>query len=179
MGNPNNSSCSACDFYIDSGDSISGICVWSPPSAIGQNWPPVKATDWCGHFNITTPSGPASGFVWASYVPVLASTVGTFTSAAISGRWTSYGTTNFIRVKIVVTTIGTAAGALTFTLPEPSENTGVQNIIPGVVYSGTDAWKPWSATIPSNTVTATANDATGGFVLANTDMLIFEGFYEA
>ena len=55
---------------------------------------------------------------WVSYTPTITASGGTFTTVSGSGSsYTRQGKTAMLRVKIVVTTVGTATGAIIFTLP--------------------------------------------------------------
>lgn len=54
---------------------------------------------------------------WSAWVPTFTAGSGTFTSVSGSGRYLPMGRIIFYRVSVTVTTAGTAAGALRFTLP--------------------------------------------------------------
>jgi len=63
---------------------------------------------------------------WIAYTPTLTASGGTFTSATTTGAYTMYGKTVHARVKIVVTTVGTATGGMIVTLPV---NTSTQQMM--------------------------------------------------
>jgi len=63
---------------------------------------------------------------WISYTPTLTASAGTFTSTTTTGAYTMYGKTVHARIKIVVTTVGTATGGMIVTLPV---NTSTQQMM--------------------------------------------------
>jgi hypothetical protein len=61
--------------------------------------------------------------------PTLTSNTGTFTSATVTGTYTKIGRVVIVRVRITITTNGTAAGNTQFTLPfTPAEQTSLCGI---------------------------------------------------
>lgn len=61
-----------------------------------------------------------TGTAWATYTPTPASGSGSFTTVSATGRYKQIGKTVFIQVSVLITTVGTAAGAVTVTLPFPA-----------------------------------------------------------
>lgn len=62
-------------------------------------------------------SAPVDGGAWTTYTPSLAASSGTFTTATAAGAFKIIGKTAHLRVKIVITTVGTAGGTVNFGLP--------------------------------------------------------------
>lgn len=72
------------------------------------------------NFQLQSPSGSLNAYT--SQTPTIAAGSGTFTSVAATVRSTQMGKTVFVRVAVVITTNGTAAGQIVlsnFTLPGP------------------------------------------------------------
>lgn len=65
--------------------------------------------------NITSGLG-----AWTSWTPTVTAGSGTFTSVSGSGKYTQIGKTVIWRVDITITTVGTASGAVLFTIPVTS-----------------------------------------------------------
>jgi len=61
--------------------------------------------------------GSAIGGVWATWVPTITASSGTFTTVSGAGRYTVIGKMLFWTCQIDMTTIGTASGAVFMTLP--------------------------------------------------------------
>jgi hypothetical protein len=59
---------------------------------------------------------PLAG-AWTSYTPTVAASSGTFTSVSATGNYIQIGKTVFARFAITITTVGTATGNVTVTLP--------------------------------------------------------------
>jgi hypothetical protein len=54
---------------------------------------------------------------WTAYTPTITANSGTFTTVSATGAWKQIGKTIVFRILVTVTTIGSAAGFLKFTLP--------------------------------------------------------------
>jgi hypothetical protein len=61
--------------------------------------------------------GRAFSDAWVSYTPTVTSAGGTFTSVTPTGFYMRAGKMIHARIKIIVTTVGTATGAIRVTLP--------------------------------------------------------------
>lgn len=61
--------------------------------------------------------GRAFADAWTSYTPTVTASGGTFTLVTATGAYMRAGALVHARVKIVVTTVGTATGGIRFTLP--------------------------------------------------------------
>lgn len=92
-------------------------------------WHPSGATS--GVQGRTAFIGPTEGGLptdWTSYTPTISSDTGTLTSVtSISGRFATTANAAFVNVQFVITTNGTGATGLRFTLPTeaPAEHSGV------------------------------------------------------
>jgi hypothetical protein len=62
---------------------------------------------------------------WTAYTPTITAGTGTFTTVAGSGRWAQIGKVVFGTVTVTVTTNGTAAGHVIFTLPTTAHATNL------------------------------------------------------
>lgn len=60
---------------------------------------------------------------WSSYTPTLSALSGSLTSASASGTYAKRGNLMYVRVQIAITTNGTAANALGFSLPAATAST--------------------------------------------------------
>lgn len=58
-----------------------------------------------------------TGTAWTTYTPSISSQSGTFTTVSATGRSKTIGKTVFVQIAVTVTTIGTAAGYISATLP--------------------------------------------------------------
>jgi hypothetical protein len=59
---------------------------------------------------------------WITYTPTVGSGSGTITASTATGRYVKFGTTIVIAVKITITTNGTGAGYVSFTLPHANSS---------------------------------------------------------
>lgn len=65
-----------------------------------------------------------TGTAWTSYTPTITSQTGTFTSTTPTGLYKTIGKTTFVKIKVVINTVGTASGALYATLPNTAQGEG-------------------------------------------------------
>ena len=59
----------------------------------------------------------AAQAAWTSYTPTIAANAGTFTTVSATGSYLAIGKTVFVRIRITITTNGTASSSVTATLP--------------------------------------------------------------
>lgn len=74
---------------------------------------------------------------WRTYTPTVTAGSGTFTSVSATGRWRRFGRIIFWQTTITITTIGSAATSLIFTLPvaavaNQSLGWGIENAVNGM-----------------------------------------------
>jgi hypothetical protein len=62
---------------------------------------------------------------WTAYTPTVTADGGTFTTVSASGRYNRTGKTIDFQVSIVMTTAGTATGAVRFTLPVTAHSSAI------------------------------------------------------
>jgi hypothetical protein len=112
---------------------------------------------------------------WTSYTPTIGSTVGAIGSGSATGRFVQVGKTVHFAVKVTITTIGTASGQLTFTLPKTpntqAAGAGVETAVNG---------RMLSVTISAANATAasqTYDNVTSLWV--NGSVFFFSGTYES
>ena len=58
-----------------------------------------------------------TGTAWSTYTPTIGAQSGAFTSVSAAGRSKTIGKTVFVQITVTVTTVGSAAGYITATLP--------------------------------------------------------------
>lgn len=87
----------------------------SDPITIAQSQVTGLTSDLAGKFD--TPGA------WTSYTPTVTAASGTFTSVSATAQWTRVGRMIHVNAAIVITTNGTAAGSVRFTLPVLSGTT--------------------------------------------------------
>jgi hypothetical protein len=85
--------------------------------------------------------GPNSGGAWTIYTPIITAGSGTFTTVSASGKWQSIGKTVFLQIEIIITTNGSASGAVIATLPINSDGSvyiisGRENSLSGKILQG-------------------------------------------
>lgn len=73
-----------------------------------------------------------AGTAWTAYTPTVTCTSGSLTTSSAAGRWKAIGKTVWLQISIAITTVGTCANNLSFTLP----NSFTVNVT-GVSYLGT------------------------------------------
>lgn len=67
---------------------------------------------------------------WRVFTPTVAAATGTITTYTASGRYRIVGSRVFLQLRITITTKGTAAGAMTITLPAAITSANNYNIMP-------------------------------------------------
>ncbi len=70
-----------------------------------------------GHFATNTDMESLTGSAWTTYTPTVTPGAGSLTSYTANGWYKQIGKVVFVRVKILITTNGTASSYLIFTLP--------------------------------------------------------------
>lgn len=94
------------------------------PSRGGLNrvkWKAVDRDYWCGDFLTGYPSGVGG---WGSYASTIGANSGAFGVASSTGRFATSGKTVFFQLTISILTNGSAAGAVSFTLPANAARDG-------------------------------------------------------
>lgn len=114
---------------------------------------------------------------WAPYTPTFASTSGTITTASATGYYYLSGKTVFFKVRASITTNGTGADALKFTLPItskagqlPANCSGRESATTGAMLSGT---------VAAGTSSLVVRAYNNGYPGANGAVIDVTGFYEA
>jgi hypothetical protein len=109
---------------------------------------------------------------WTGYTPTLSVSSGAFTTASATGAYRQIGKTVFFRAAITITTNGTAAGTLQFSLPAPANATfvfmGREDAVSGALLV--------AKSLGANASIFTAANAYPG---GNGTVLIASGVYEA
>lgn len=107
-----------------------------------------------GELNAAFPTGGAGGGgggaiigSFAAYTPTVTAGSGTFTSVSATGRWCQIGKLVFFTAEVTITTNGSAASSVNFTLPTTANSDTVfagrevnitQNALTSVVASGSN-----------------------------------------
>lgn len=73
----------------------------------------------------------AAQAAWTSYTPTIAANAGTFTTVSATGSYLAIGKTVFVRIRITITTNGTAATYVSATLPVNCAATPAVSILGG------------------------------------------------
>jgi len=94
---------------VISGDT-SGAITLAAPAVAGTNTITLPALT--GTVALTSTNG-----AWTSYTPTVTASSGTFTTVSATGAYQTIGKTCFVSVNIIITTVGTASGAIYATLP--------------------------------------------------------------
>lgn len=102
-----------------------------------------------------------TGTAWTAYVPVVTCGAGTLTTSTPAGRWKSIGKTVYLQVSLLITTLGTCTGSLSFTLPNSFTANATGLIYVGGAYDS-------SSTVTSITFVAASTTATMAFAAAAT-----------
>lgn len=125
---------------------------------------PTLVTPNIGVASATSINGAAlDNNAWSTYTPTCTPSSGSFTTAAISGRYKVIGKTCFIYVRANVTSLGTASGTqLTFSLPG-----GVTINATGVIYCGAGVDANTGALFSANAVSGVGIVCTPGAVAAH------------
>lgn len=115
---------------------------------------------------------------WSAYTPVFASTTGAITTATgVTGYYYLSGKTVFFKVRASITTNGTGADALTFTLPITSKAGQLQANCSGRESATTGAML--SGTIAAGTSSLVVRAYNNSYPGANGAVIEVTGFYEA
>ena len=110
---------------------------------------------------------------WTSYTPTIAANSGSFTTASATGFYTRIGKLCSVRISIVITTNGTAAGTVTATLPfttaatdaqvgthRENQSTGTMGSIVVAGGSSTSVWRTYNNLYPGGTGTTLVGQIT-------------------
>ncbi len=120
--------------------------------------------------------GATAQDAWTAYTPTLTAGSGSFTSASATGAYQRVGKDVHVRVDVLITTVGTAATSLIFTLPVAPKSL-TEMIIPG--RRVTDG-ATYSARVTSALGTSgTATRFDGVFGISSGERIVFTGTYEA
>lgn len=112
---------------------------------------------------------------YTPYTPTVTAGSGTFTTVVTSGRYKKRGRTVFLQMTIVITTVGTAAGAVFATLPVIAGNgsyvlAGIEAGATGVALTGF---------IPAAGSTISILEYDGTTIAASNRTLLISGSYES
>lgn len=114
----------------------------------------------------------AIGDAWASYTPTVSAETGTFTSASAALQYVSAGKLVIWRCVVTVTTVGTAANGLRFTLPVNCASSGTY------IGNGRSSGGSQAQVIANTGTTAQAVRYDNASIIA-TGTHAFSGHYEA
>lgn len=150
------------------GDLIAASAADTPARlAVGANYAFLQAD-----------SAQANGMAWnnnawTSYTPTIAANSGSFTTASATGFYTRIGKLCSVRISIVITTNGTAAGTVTATLPfsaaatdsqvgthRENQSTGTMGSIVVAAGSSTSVWRTYNNSYPGGTGTTLVGQIT-------------------
>jgi hypothetical protein len=113
---------------------------------------------------------------WVSYTPIITSGSGTITTKSATGKYIQRGNIVYLKAEIAITTNGTGASFLTFTLPvqsgasaTPSTMSGRERAITGSVVCGQ---------IEGSTTTCNLQKYDGTYPGGDGYVIIVSGFYE-
>lgn len=112
---------------------------------------------------------------WTAYTPVLTPGSGAFTSAVASGRYKQIGKTVHLQIRVNITTLGTAAGGFTVSLP-PIGVTKDNYVFP-VHENNVVALMGWGRTGVNDTVVFVLR-YDNGLYMGNAYQLFMNGTYE-
>lgn len=141
---------------------------------------PALTTPDIGAATATTINGAAlNNNAWTSYSPTLSSSAGTLastgTTATVTGRYKQIGKTVFLELWVVITTIGTASGAVICTLPF----TAAAFPFVGTAFDFTVSAESGAAIIAASGTTIASRKANGvGIWWVNTTQLAISATYE-
>jgi len=111
---------------------------------------------------------------WTSYTPTITAGSGSFTTTSAVGLHKTIGKTVHVRIRVVITTVGTAAGSIIATLP--SAATTQDQLIPGYEVAVTGKMMNGYIAASGSTVSGKFYDNT--FSSANGHVYLFQGTYE-
>jgi hypothetical protein len=117
---------------------------------------------------------------WVTYAPgVPVSSVGAFTSATSTGRYKRLGKLVFVKVRISITTNGTAAGFTTIAMPFTSVSIGATD---GHIFAGQDTAVGGFmgvGKVANNSTNFSFTKYDGSYLGADGSNILFTGCYEA
>jgi hypothetical protein len=116
-----------------------------------------------------------SGAAWTAYTPTVTAGSGTFTTVLATGRFLRIGKIVLVEVDITITTNGTAATSVVFTLPD-STTTAARTVLHGKEFTAGKSVVA-SAVSGSGTLAITNYDAT--YPGASGNQIAVAGLYEA
>lgn len=121
-----------------------------------------------------TPGTP----VWTTYNPVIGSLTGAFTAVAAVGRYMQVGKLVHFRVKVTITTNGTAGGAITCTLPQPTANIAANFTQVAIGREVALTGNGVNAELPNNSGTMNISGFNGAYLGADGYVIDVSGTYE-
>ncbi|MCY1708354.1 phage tail fiber domain-containing protein [Pannonibacter sp. SL95] len=124
--------------------------------------------------NKFTGSGTIKAPVWRNYTPTVTAQSGSFGSVSATGRYRRDGDTVFVNVEITVTTNGTAANDVRFTLPVNSGSVPFQMNGRETATTG----KVLHVTVPTNSGVALVGNYDNSYPAGNGAKLVISGFYK-
>jgi hypothetical protein len=138
----------------------------------------TKYLDGSGVFS--APPGSTGVGVFADYTPTVTAYTGAFTSVAATGRWTQVGKQVTFTVVIVITTNGTAAGAVIFTLPTAATSTAARKfVVNGREIQGVGTAFGGVIDPAASTTTALVKQYDNTYGLTDARTVVVSGVYEA
>lgn len=117
-----------------------------------------------------------TGTAWSTYTPVVTAGAGTFTSVSASGRYKQLGKIVWFSVSITITTNGTAATSVVFSLPV---TTGASNIAIAVGRGIAVSGKMITSTIAQSATTSNIVNYDNTYPGASGETLVVNGTYES
>jgi hypothetical protein len=117
-----------------------------------------------------------SGTAWTSYVPTVSAASGTFTTVSATGRYKTIGKIVFLQTFITITTVGSASGAVNFTLP-PGITPASFSM--GVGREVSINGKMFSVTLSASSSVATTNNYDNSSPAVNGASLIANSVFES
>jgi hypothetical protein len=113
---------------------------------------------------------------WTTYTPTVAATSGTYTSASAAGAYKQVGKIVFLRIKVTITTNGTAAVNMTVTAPSGLTGMSAQNQPFACVENGVTGFV--GRAYIGNTTTITVSKYDGTYLGGNGYVIEIGGSYE-
>lgn len=114
-------------------------------------------------------------FVWSSWSPTITATSGTFTSVTGTGIYCQIGKLVHVGLKVVCTTVGTAAGIMQSTLPVTADAASFQ--LTGSGYNASSANLAFATVVGSNAVSMLYDG--GAFPITSGQTVHASFFYKA
>jgi hypothetical protein len=115
---------------------------------------------------------------WTTYTPTIAAGTGSFTTVGATGRYKTLGKTVFIKIRIAITTNGTAASWITASLPFNSVNVGTNEGQSLVGLETVTVGTTVTGHIPNNSGTVTITKVDGTYPGGNAFNIVLSGSYE-